>query len=111
MLHLRLSNVRQLSPWMMLEKEAAIVSRTQRQPKTSRIPNKPTQSRVDGIADGHATSINYEMPSNLICLSCTITSFDKESSHVRLESIIACLRCKIAYTSIFMRDCVGLLGI
>ncbi len=52
---------------MMLEKEAAIVSRTQRQPRTSRIPNKPTQSRVDGIADGHATSIDYEMPSNLIC--------------------------------------------
>jgi len=37
-----------------------------------------------------------------------MTSFDKESSHVRLSPIIACRVCKIAYTS--MRDCVGPLG-
>ena len=49
------------------------------------------------------------MPLNLICLSCTMISFDKDSSRVRLLPIIACLGCKIAYTS--MHDCVGPLGI
>lgn len=38
-----------------------------------------------------------------------MTSFDKEFSHVPLLSIIACLDCKIAHTS--MRNRVGPLGI
>ncbi len=37
-----------------------------------------------------------------------MTSFDKEFSHVPLLSIIACLDCKSAYTS--MRNRVGPLG-
>jgi hypothetical protein len=71
---------------------------------TSRCNYVLTVLPVDtAISNVHQSTVKCHP--NQTCDSCTMTSFDKELSHVRSSSIIAC---KIAYTS--MRDCVGPLG-